>query len=63
VAQARQRGVAVTPFEAFAVGGGSAPEAVRVCLGAVRARTQLEKGLRILSEILAGSPQADFSIV
>lgn len=62
VARARQRGVAVTPAEAFVVGGG-APDGVRVCLGAVRARSHLEKGLRILAEILEGSAREDFSIV
>jgi DNA-binding transcriptional MocR family regulator len=61
--EARHRGVAVTPREAFAVGASGAPRGVRVCLGAARSRSQLEKGLGILSGILAGSPRADLSIV
>lgn len=63
VAQARARGVAVTAAEAFVVGRGSAPHAVRVGLGAARSRTELEKGLRLLVEVLAGSPEASSSIL
>jgi DNA-binding transcriptional MocR family regulator len=63
-AEARRSGVAVTPGEAFAVGGGAPPGAVRVCLGAVRSRARLEKGLRVLAEVLAGAPpRRDLSIV
>jgi DNA-binding transcriptional MocR family regulator len=63
VAEARRRGVAVTPAESFAVGAGSAPRAVRVCLAACRSRADLEKGLRILKDAAGGAPHANLSIV
>ncbi|HEV7843535.1 MAG TPA: PLP-dependent aminotransferase family protein, partial [Pyrinomonadaceae bacterium] len=55
IAQARRRGVLVTPPEAFVPGREEAPHAVRVCLGAARTRIQLEKGLKIIREILQSS--------
>lgn len=57
VAQARQRGVGVTPPSAFAVGRGAVPHAVRVCLGAVADRSRLEKALGILVDILDQPPE------
>jgi DNA-binding transcriptional MocR family regulator len=54
---ARRRGVAVTPAGAFAVGRGGVPEAVRICLGAARDRTELDRALRVLAGLLAGSPE------
>ncbi len=42
--EARRRGVAVTPAEAFAVGG-EVPRAVRVCLGGTDDRERLRTGL------------------
>jgi DNA-binding transcriptional MocR family regulator len=54
---ARRRGVAVTPASAFATGRTSVPDAVRVCLGAARDRHQLERGLRVLADLLAASPE------
>jgi len=57
VAQAAARGVIVTPSEAFAIGRGAAPHAVRVCLGATRRRDTLERGISILAELLKGSPR------
>jgi DNA-binding transcriptional MocR family regulator len=62
-AQLRRRGVAVTPAEAFAVGRGSAPHAVRLSLGAPRTRADLEHGLRIVRGTLDGPPEADFAVV
>lgn len=61
--QARRRGVAVNPAQTFLVGRSATPHAVRVCLGAPRERERLEKGLRILAEILEGSPEAGVMIV
>ena len=58
VAEARRRGVAVAPAEAFAVGRQPVPHAVRICLSAARDRTQLERGLGILAEILESGPEA-----
>lgn len=57
VAQARSRGVMVTPSEEFMVGRESAPHAVRVCLGATLSRDRLEEGLRRLAVLLAQGPQ------
>jgi DNA-binding transcriptional MocR family regulator len=59
----RRRGVAVTPAEVFAVGPGPVPEAVRVCLGAVRTRAELERGLRVIAESLAHPAEAELAIV
>jgi DNA-binding transcriptional MocR family regulator len=53
-AEARRRGVSVTPAEAFVVGRASAPHAVRLGLGAPRSQGELREGLRILAEMLAG---------
>lgn len=64
---ARGRGVAVTPASAFAAveargrsraGAPDVPEAVRVCLGAPRDRAELERGLRVLSDLLTAPPEA-----
>ncbi len=54
---ARRRGVGLTPASAFATGRGGVPDAVRVCLGAARDRGELERGLRVLAELLASSPE------
>lgn len=61
--EARRSGVAVTPSQAFVVGRTAPPAAVRVCLGAARDRVQLENGLAILAELLAGQPEAAQAIV
>ncbi len=46
-----KRGVSVTPAESFAVDPGQAPQAVRLCLGAVEAPA-LRRGLEIVSGLL-----------
>lgn len=61
--EARRQGVAVTPSQSFLVGRGSAPHAVRVCLGAARDRAELERGLGLLAGLLARSPEASQMIV
>jgi DNA-binding transcriptional MocR family regulator len=61
--QARRAGVAVTPAQAFVVGTGAAPRAVRVCLGVARDRAQLEEGLRILAGLLDQGPDDDLLVV
>ena len=58
VAEARRRGVAVAPAEAFAVGRQPVPHAVRICLSAARDRTRLERALGVLAEILDSEPEA-----
>jgi len=63
-AELRRRGVGVTPAASFAVGRGSAPNAVRLCFGTPASEKLLERGLRIAAELLAESPQqADLAVV
>ena len=57
VAQARRAGVAPTPAEMFVVGRASAPRAVRLSLGRPRERTDVERGLRILADVVSGAPK------
>lgn len=63
VMQAHARGVRILPAEAFVIGRGLAPHAARVCLGSLRERSQLEKGLHTLAEILQASPEPVLSVV
>ena len=63
VVEARRRGVAVTPAEAFAVDRDAVPAAVRVCLGPPRSHAELERGLTTLAEVLEGLPDLETSIV
>ncbi|HEX8747053.1 MAG TPA: PLP-dependent aminotransferase family protein [Pyrinomonadaceae bacterium] len=63
IAQARRRNVLVTPPEAFVPAREEAPHAVRVCLGAVRTRQQLEKGLKIVRELCRSAPNPALSII
>jgi len=54
---ARRRGVGVTPAAAFAIGRAGVPDGVRICLGAARDRGDLERGLRVLADLLAAAPE------
>ncbi len=63
VDQARRRGVGVTAAETFAAGRAAAPHAVRICLGTPASREEVEQGLAVLAEMLAGPPEAALSIV
>ena len=56
-AQARTRGVLVTPSSAFAAREGASPRAVRVALGPPRSRERLETGLRRLVELQQDVPR------
>ncbi|PVE20590.1 PLP-dependent aminotransferase family protein [Microvirga sp. KLBC 81] len=58
---ARQSGLALVPSEAFAVE--SAPNAIRVSLGAAQNQTGLERGLALLATVLSHGPGALSSIV
>jgi DNA-binding transcriptional MocR family regulator len=58
---ARQSGLALVPSEAFAVG--SAPDAIRVSLGAARNQALLERGLGLLATVLSHGPSSLSSIV
>ncbi len=62
-AQARMRGVIVTPADHFAVGRGAPIHAVRVCLGTPAQRSKLEEGLKVLAEIIEGPPEPFHSVV
>jgi len=54
-AEARTRGVLVTPAEAFGVGRGQLPHAVRLCIGAARSRETLARGLDVVASLLRTS--------
>lgn len=54
---ADSEGIAVTPAEAFATGGGSV-NAIRISLGSIRDRGRLQAGLQRLSHLLARRPEA-----
>jgi DNA-binding transcriptional MocR family regulator len=68
-AEARRRGVLVTPAAAFVASSmdprprtrrsEAPPQALRVCLGAGRHRQELERGLAVLRDLLRASPAAD----
>jgi DNA-binding transcriptional MocR family regulator len=62
-AEALQRGVAVTASEAFLVGGGTPPAAVRLCLGTPRTRADLLRGLRAVRQTLESRPETALAIV
>lgn len=61
--EARRRGVGITPAEAFSIGDGPAPKAVRVSLGAAESRERLRSGLSTIAAILALSPDACPAVV
>lgn len=52
VAAAQGKGVNIAPAETFAVGRGSIPHAVRICLGTPRDEAALSRGLDILVSLL-----------
>jgi DNA-binding transcriptional MocR family regulator len=62
VVAANARGLAVTPAEAFMVGHGPAPQAVRLSVsGATPSQDELRQGLEIAAELLRGKrPAASF---
>ncbi len=62
VAEARARGVLVTPAEAFVVAR-PAPQAIRICTGAVASRERLGQGLDVLHALLRSAPEEHLSIM
>jgi DNA-binding transcriptional MocR family regulator len=58
VTQARARGVLVASPELFAVGRTAVAHAVRVSLGFVADRAELEAGLRVLADMLENPRRA-----
>lgn len=63
VAVARERGVALTPDSAFAVGAPPGNSAVRISLSAPDRLVDVEVGLSIVRDILNGPPPADVPTV
>lgn len=59
---ADSEGIAVTPAEAFAVGGGAA-NAIRISLGSIKDRNHLRAGLQRLSLLLARRPESFDAVV
>jgi DNA-binding transcriptional MocR family regulator len=62
-AEMRARGVSVTPAEAFVVGRGTVPHAVRLCLGAAPGRAELDRGLTAVADALSAAREAGAAIV
>ena len=63
VAEARARGVVLTPAEAFTVGRGPVPHAVRLCTGAARTREALDRGLAIVAGLLGSGGSTGGAVV
>jgi len=63
VGHARRQGVAVAPAQAFSVGRGPVPEAVRICVGTPPTRDDTVRGLQILRRILDSPPDVDHALV
>ena len=63
VAEARARGVVLTPAEAFTVGRGPVPHAVRLCTGAARTREALDRGLAIVAGLLGSGASTGGAVV
>ena len=57
VAQARMRGVALSPPEPYVVGRSAEPHAVRLSVGAARSRGELAEGLNSIRSLLAQEPE------
>ncbi len=60
---ARNRGVVVTPAEAFVVEREAAPHAVRVAIGGARDRAALETALESLAQLLSAPPLAAATVM
>ena len=58
---ADSEGIAVTPAQAFATGGGSV-NAIRISLGSIKVRGRLQAALQRLSDLLARRPES-FSVI
>jgi DNA-binding transcriptional MocR family regulator len=61
-AEARQRGVVISPAEVFAIGN-RAPRAIRICLAAARNRDELRRGLAIIAQLAHEPPQFQLAVV
>jgi len=61
--EARRRGVGVTASSAFAVMRHGIPQAVRLCLGAPADIATVERGLRVIADLLREQPDSCLSVV
>jgi DNA-binding transcriptional MocR family regulator len=59
VAQARRNGVLIVPTEAFVIGRAAAPHSIRISLGGLDDRRQIETGLRVVARLLSERPQLE----
>lgn len=57
LAEARRRGVALTPSEVFSTGRANAPRAVRISLVTEGSHTRLRDGLTVVADILRQDPR------
>ena len=62
VAQARLRGVLISPADSFAVDRSPVPHAVRICLGSTADRKRLTQGLEMIRDVLIARPTAATSL-
>ncbi len=62
-AEAKRRGVGVTPAEAFAVGRSNLTHAVRLCHGAPDNRKTLDQALAVIGELLTETPPEPYGSV
>lgn len=62
-AEAKQRGIGITPAEAFTVERRAVVHAVRVCYGAAANRQSLSQALRIIAELLEERPSRAFDSI
>jgi len=63
IAEARRRGVILIGSDTFAIGRNRTPHAIRICLGCPNGWHEIERGLKILADILDGSPEINLSVV
>jgi DNA-binding transcriptional MocR family regulator len=63
VAQARMRGILLSPAEDFIAARSTSPHAVRLCLGPVPERARLTSALETVAEILERAPAAYQALV
>jgi DNA-binding transcriptional MocR family regulator len=63
VAEARRQGVMLLGADTFTVGRQPPPHAVRLCVGAVRERGQVERGLAVLASLLRRPPVPHLAVV
>ena len=63
VVNCRQRGVAVSPPDAFAVLRANVPHAVRLCIGTPATREELSAALDVLASVLHAGPGAKAALI